>query len=185
MDLLTVVNRILPKLGEHPVTSLEDRHGTVAMILAEVDTQIEDLTTRGWWFNEYSTTLPLTVDNKVLVPAGTLKFVPADYTQKAAVRGSKLFNADTSTFVWDKQIEGTITVKLPFNELPESAAQFVWYSALVAAYITDIGLGDDVRAWAGKSTEASTSMMSEHLEQKRYATVRTRRYHKIRNAMRG
>lgn len=185
MDLLTAVNRILPKLGEHPVTSLDTRHSTVAIILSAIDNQLDNISMRGWWFNEFKeVTLYTDVDSEILVPVGTYKFVPKHWYDRASVRNGKLFNGDTMTYVWPAAICGTITIKMPFNELPESAASYVLYSALVDTYITDIGLGDDVRAWSSESTSAAARMESEHLQQKKYSTRGTRQFANLTYALR-
>ena len=56
MKLLDAVNLVLPKLGERPVTSLEVKHPTLAVLLPIIEqTQVNTLQ-RGWWFNEYEYT---------------------------------------------------------------------------------------------------------------------------------
>lgn len=186
MDLLPAVNAILPKLGEHPVTSLSGRHSTVALILEEVDRQIKTVTQRGWWFNEYPTTLVPNTDGEIILPANTLSFVP-DLCEwvNATQRAGKLYNIDDLNYTWTKSLRGTIKVRLAFNELPESAAEAVWYSALVAAYVTDIGLASDVQKWDQSRIEALSAMEAEHLDQKRYSTAKSPRYGKIVRAIRG
>ena len=48
MKLLDAVNLVLPKLGERPVTSLEVKHPTLAVLLPIIEqTQINTLQ-RGW-----------------------------------------------------------------------------------------------------------------------------------------
>ena len=53
MKLLDAVNLILPKLGEHRVTSVDNKHPTLAIILPEIENELKKLLARGWWFNEF------------------------------------------------------------------------------------------------------------------------------------
>lgn len=185
MDMLLAVNRILPKLGEHPVTTLTGRHSTVALIVAEVATQVDSICQAGWWFNEFNTTVALSPEGELVLPTDTLAFLPDDMQYNAVQRGGKLFNADTLTYLWTVPLAGKIKLRIPFEELPESAAQYAWYSALCAVYVTDIGLAQDYQVWTQAAAAAGNQMQAEHLDQKKYSTARTWRYQRIRAAMRG
>lgn len=184
MDLLSAVNRILPKLGEHPVTNLNAPHSTVALILEAVDTKLYDVTARGWWFNEFTTKLYLSPENEILLPSSTLSFV-ANCGVIAIQRNGKLFNPETQTYVWDAPLSGRLVQLLPFEELPESAASLVWYSALVDTYVTDLGLGDDVRVWQNEAMQAEGRLQAEHFQQMRYSTSRSPRFLRLRARMKG
>ena len=56
MKLLDAVNLVLPKLGERPVTSLEVKHPTLAVLLPIIEQTQMNTLQRGWWFNEYEYT---------------------------------------------------------------------------------------------------------------------------------
>ena len=182
MDLLKAVNLILPKLGEHPVTTLNRRHSTVALILNELDSQVDNICQSGWWFNEFTTTLPVNTDSEIALPVGTLSFVAHDPFLQPVQRDGKLFNAETLDYKWTKSIEGTVKMAVPFESLPESAAKHAWYSALCSTYVTDIGMGQDLQMWNAAMNAASADMEAEHLVQKKYSTARSRRYQRIRAA---
>lgn len=182
MDLLTAVNRILPVLGEHPVTSLDTKHPTLAILLPKVDTKIEDLTTQGYWFNAFNTTLYPDTGGGIAVPVGTLSFVPD--TVPAVVRGTRLYNPTTMTYVFDSAVAGKIAMRLAFEELPEVVAQYVWYSVLVDAYVTDIGFESNVQVWQAQVQQAQSRMMSEHLRNMKYSTAASARFQRLRRAMR-
>lgn len=182
MDLLTAVNRILPVLGERPVTSLDTRNPTLAMLLPKIDTKLEDAIGMGWWFNTFNLTLYPDGAGGIAVPADTLAFTP-DRVQ-AVARGLRLFNPVTMSYVFDGPVPGVLITRVPFNELPESAASVVWYSTLVDAYITDIGMESSVNEWRSQVMQAEARMTSEHLRNKRYSTAASPRFQRIRNAMR-
>lgn len=182
MDLLTLVNNVLPKLGEHPVTSLDDRHPTLAVILPAVATKIRDVCQPGWWFNEYPTTLYPNLDGEILLPVGALAFVPD--CGAAIQRGGKLFDPGNQTYVWGGPVAGKLTEALEFDNLPTSAQSAVWYAVLVDTYVTDIGMTNEVQFWAAQAADAEVQMQAEHLRQKKYSTTKSSRYLRYRAALR-
>lgn len=182
MDLLKAVNRILPVLGEHPVTSTTTPSRTLAILLPLIDFQIDELTMQGQWFNTFAITLYPDVDGNIAVPDGTLSFT-AD-TLAAVVRGAKLYNAETLTYVWTTPVPGIIITRVAFEELPESMASLVLYSALVQAYVTDIGMESNVQMWMGQAREAEARVLSEHLRNMKYSTRKSPRWAKRLRAMR-
>lgn len=182
MDLLTAVNRILPVLGEHPVTSISTKQPTVALILPKIENKIEDLSMSGYWFNTFKVTLYPDAEGEVALPANTLSFV-ADVAQ-AVQRGRKLYNAETMSFVFAGPVAGILIQRLPFDELPESVASLVWYSTLVDVYVTDIGLESSVQVWQREAAQAERRMLAEHLKNMRYSTTRSPRFARLRSALR-
>ncbi len=184
MKLLDAVNLMLPKLGEHPVTSLDVRHPTLAIILPEVENELTALLIRGWWFNEFEYTAYPDIDGEILLGADTLAFVPLTSEPLAALRGLRLYNTKTVSYIWDSPVKGVVTQKVDFEELPESAAQYVWYSALLNALTTDLGTSPELQVWGGKAQAAWTSLLAEHLRQRRYSTKTSKRFQRLRRALR-
>lgn len=138
---------------------------------------------RGWWFNRYPSKLYPGVGGEITVGVDTLEFTP-DYPDTAAVRGTKLFNPKTLSYVFTEPVSGMVTQDVGFEELPESAAVFVLYSALTEAYVTDMGASQEFLAWNAKATEAYSNVVAEHLRQRKYSTSRSRRFTNILRAMR-
>jgi hypothetical protein len=185
LKLLDAVNLVLPKLGEHPVTSLDVRHPTVGIILPEVGNELKTLLIRGWWFNEFVYTAYPDTNGEIIFGEDTLSFVPASTEPLAALRGVRLYKVDTLSYTWDKPIKGILTQMVDFEELPEAAAQYVWYSALLNAMTTDLGVSEELNVWGSKAQAAWTSLLAEHLRQRRYSTKNSKRFQKLRSAMRG
>ena len=130
MELLTAVNRILPTLGEHPVTSLNTKHPTIAVVLPKIKLKVDDLTLQGYWFNTFKVTLYPDSEGGIAMPVDTLSFIPN--SAPAIQRGRKLYNADKQSYIWAEPIEAVIITRVPFEELPESVALYVMYSVMVA-----------------------------------------------------
>jgi len=145
MTLLDAVNAILPYLGQHVITRVEDsRNPTVARIVSAIDRQRRSVLAEGHWFNEVtSKTLLLNTDNTVDVPLNTIAVYGKD--TKVAKRGAKLYDIDNDT----RYFTGPVTVKViydyPFEELPEYAAQYITYLAGIEVYVSDYGVENAVQ----------------------------------------
>ena len=87
-------------------------------------------------------------------------------------------------YFWTTPIDCTIITRVPFNLLPETAAAAVWYAALVASYVKDIGMEQEVRVWSSEAAAAHQRMEAEHLRNKKYSTMKTRAYGRYRAALR-
>lgn len=182
MELLNAVNLIMPKLGERPVTSLVTPHPTLAVILPIVAQKQRDTLKKGWWFNEYTYTAQPDVDGRINLGADTLRFIP-DCRGTVALRGLRLFDTVNLTDVFTAAVTGRITQNVEFDELPESAAQFVFYAAMCDAYATDIGVTADLQEWKGMAAVAWSDLIGEHLAQRRPNTRDQRAWLKLRRAM--
>jgi hypothetical protein len=184
MLLLDAVNLILPKLGEHRVTRLDIKHPTLAVILPEVENELRKLLSRGWWFNEFDYTAYPDSEKHIALGIDTISFT-ALYADTAVQRGNKLFNPVTLSYDFDEPVKGRARMYVPFDELPESAAQTVYYSGLTNAYITDIGLTQEVQTWGAQAAASYSDLLSEHLRQKKYNTRQSRKFRKLVCALRG
>jgi hypothetical protein len=183
MDLLTAVNLILPAMGEHPVTRIDVKHPTLAVILPVIDSKIDTCSMRGWWFNEFKHTLYPDSEGGIALPDDTLAFIP-DEGYEGSVRGTRLFNKARLDFIWTGPVPGVIQLRLPFDELPESVATYVFYDALVQIYLVDIGLESVVGEWKTIAANAETLATNEHLRNMRHTTMKSARYARLRSAMR-
>ena len=184
MQLLEAVNLILPKLGEHRVTRLDAKHPTLAIILPEVENELISLLKKGWWFNEFDYTAYPDNEGRIALGVDTITFVPKD-PAVAVQRGLSLYNPVTLSYAFEEPVIGRIRQKVAFDDLPESAAQFVYYTALVNAFITDIGMTNEVQFWGSSAAAAYSDLTAEHLRQKQYNTKSTRQWKNFRRALRG
>lgn len=184
MQLLDAVNLVLPKLGERPVTTLSAQHPTLAVLLPVFEQVRRTVLGRGWWFNEYQTTLYPASDGTVAVGDDTITFLP-DLHHHAIQRGKSLFNIETLTYVFNNAVTGRLTTDVPFDELPESAANYVMHTALVEVYATDIGMSQELQVWSAMAAQAWSDMLAEHLRQRRRGTRNTRHWRNIVRAIKG
>ncbi len=183
MKLLDAVNLIMPKLGERAVTSLSVKHPTLAVLLPIIEQTRKTTLLRGWWFNKYAYTAYPDTDGVIALGSDTLSFVPDD-AGTAVVRGQNLFNPVTLTGVFSAPVTGTVIQNVEFDLLPESAAYYVFYSALVEAFTTDIGVTQELGVWQSKAGQGWSDMLMEHLRQVKTSTKTRRAWAKLQQAMR-
>jgi len=186
MDLLNAVNEILPKLGEHPVTSLDSKSPTLGIIVPQITAEIDLLLQAGWWFNKFTNVdIFPNSEGGIDVPDDTLSFIPNWDSGNVVQRGEQFYSGDTRSYIFTKKITGTLIQRLAFEDLPESAARMCLYSALVTCYVTDIGLEQTVQIWQQYAQQAQANMEQEHLRQRKYTIKDSPRYGRLRRAMRG
>lgn len=184
MELLTAVNQVLPKLGERPVTNLQVKHPTLAILLPIIDQTKRTLLLKGWWFNEFPYKAFPGNGGEIAMGIETLSFVPT-YRDTATLRGGKLYNPITLSYVFTEPVEGRIRQNMEFNELPESAANYVFYAALVEAFTTDLGVTQELGVWQALAGQAHSDLLGEHLRQKKFNTRSSRRWRKFAWSLQG
>lgn len=131
---LDAVNTLLFVVGESPVNTLEG--GTVVdAVTAEqvIDRVSRAIQSKGWNFNT-DTCFPLKTQlfdpKEILVPDTALSCDPSDKNLNVVQRGNKLYDKDNHTFIFDvTEIECDITWLLPFDELPETARNYITVQA--------------------------------------------------------
>lgn len=128
---LDAVNSMLATIGEMPVSTLEGGLHADAIIaldtLRQVSREVQQI---GWYFNiERNYDLPPDLDGHINLPDN---FISVDIEprstltpQDVATRGNRLYNMGDHTYVFDDTLTATITVLLPFEELPETAKSYV------------------------------------------------------------
>ena len=184
MQLLDAVNLVLQKLGERPVTSLDVKHPTLAVILPIFEQTKMNTLQLGWWFNVFDYTAYPNVYGEIDIGADCLSFAP-DLDGEAIVRGQRLYNPKTLTFVFSEPVRGRVVQNVVFEELPESAATYVLYAALIEACATDLGVSQELAVWQGLAARAWSNLIAEHLRQRKHSTRKTRAWRKLVNAMQG
>lgn len=183
MELLDAVNLVMPKLGERPVTSLERKHPTLAVLLPIFDSNRKRTLVRGWWFNEYAYTAYPNNQQEIDIGIDCLSFVP-EKPGEAAVRGQRLYNPETRNFKFTQPVKGRVLTDVPFNELPESAATYVLQCSLIEAYSTDLGITQEVQVWMDLKAQAWGDLIAEHLRQRRHSTRNSAKFARLRRALR-
>lgn len=184
MLLLDAINFMLPKLGEHEITSVDDRHPTVAVITPEIEDSLRTLLNRGWWFNEFETTLYPDTNKNINLGTDVLSVVPLR-GYKAVQRGRRLYNPATLDYEFSEPLPCKVRQYVQFEEIPETAAIFVRNTALCVVYTADIGITTEIQKWESQSMKAESDLVAEHLRNKKYNTKNSRPGRNLRRALVG
>lgn len=128
---LTFVNDALALLGEVPMNTLDHGHPMVPVALAALAGETTRVQAHKWWFNtEYPTLTPQAGSGEILLPNDTLAADPVQSHIQAAVRGNRLYNTSTQTYVWDRPLRVRLHREVPFEEAPISARAYIAARAL-------------------------------------------------------
>lgn len=127
---LHAVNELLAAIGESPLSSLDTlppSGHTALHILRAVALEVQ---TEGYWFNiedDYELTPEL--DGTVPVPANTIEIDEGSSGGDYVVRNGLLYDRATKTGQFTAPVSVTITLRLPWTDLPQAAR---WYITAMA-----------------------------------------------------
>jgi hypothetical protein len=127
---LDAINSMLSSIGESPVSTVDDS-GVVDVVMARqiLSSVNREVQSRGWHFNtEKGIQLNPSFPNKELVlPANTLRVdsVLEDAHIDVVQRGTRLYDRTNHTYAFDKSMKVDLVVLLAFEELPETARQYI------------------------------------------------------------
>ena len=127
---LDAVNIMLSTIGESPISSLSADQSTVDVslarqILRETTIQVEET---GWHFNtEINWVMTRTTIGEILIPANCVQVDSSgpDVSLDVAMRGSRLYNRTTHTYVFTKDVTVDMTLLLDFEEIPQAARHYI------------------------------------------------------------
>jgi hypothetical protein len=186
MKLLDAINAILPMLGEAPVTTVDARHPTVALINSAINIARQELLAEGWWFNEERRTLYVDPEGYIPTPANLLALYSLTSTQLEP-RGEYLYDLGTGSILF--KVGGTydcrLVVDLPFEHLPHYAALYVQYVAGATAYTQDFGVEKVVATFQESAQGAYNMLEQEELRKRKYSGTTNSIRAELESALRG
>lgn len=166
---LSAVNVLLRVIGEQPVQSIDPVESADAE--SARDTLLEwsrSVQARGWhWNREAAYPLSPNSDGEVLLPANC-SFVSKAYWDanggapcKFAERGRKLYNRETRSYVWERDVYVDMILQLEWEEMPEYARQAIIYKAA-----HDFQMRELTSSAVARVTEEDVSLAWATLEQR-------------------
>ena len=165
---IDAVNTLLSIVGELPITTLEGALNADALLARRTlqDTLIE-FQNEGWWFN--------TEDNYDLVPdsqgeinvAESVRNVDIDprdsFDVDVVLRGRKLYDRKNHTYLFTKTLKAKLTHALAFDELPQSAKNYVIAWSAMRYQVKILGVTDMHTALSQDYTRARTTFINEDI----------------------
>jgi hypothetical protein len=159
---LEAVNEMLGMVGEAPVNSLEVS-GLVDAGRARtlLHTTSRSIQSRCWNFNtedEY----PLLVDEEgyINLPANTLRVDATDPTIKVTQRGSRLYDLDNHTYIFNECPKLRITFFLEFEVMPEPARRYITLNA-GRLFQTEVQGSDSIHSQTYKDEEEALAVLRD------------------------
>ena len=170
--LLEAINTLLAAIGSSPVTNTDTPQNADAIIAKNnINRALRDIQTEKWYFNSESD-YPLTpdVNGTIHIPNNIINI---DFTgrlgegNRFVIRGKKLYDRLNHTFKIDEQLEADVVLCLEYDEIPESAAQYV--IARAARRYQEEMLGDpSLRTWTKQDEDtARGNLLDEDLRMRK------------------
>ena len=169
---LEAVNIILSGIGEAPVNSLSDMTADVSLarnILAEISRETQ---TEGWQWNTEDD-YPLTPD----AAKGEIKLPPTAIRvhlrepdgRELTIRGQRVYDRVNHSFTFPSgtRIPVTLTLLLPFEDLPEAARRYVTLKAARVFQERTVGSGTLYDFQQADEARARALMLAEERRQDR------------------
>jgi len=166
---LTAINRMLTYIGEIRLaadtdldTLAEGSDGQVA--LQALDDITEDTLKRPWWFNTFDMGLLPDADGWVAIPESWYRVsVPGE---NYIIYNHRLYDKADNTDEFDIgiEIEATIQVSIPFDDLPETVATYVNYAAASDLALRVLGVSDISEKLEQKAGQALIEVYKENVE---------------------
>lgn len=127
MSKLEAVNVALRGIGQDEAITLNDDWPDVQQASKLVDDLTRQLQIRGWHWNTEKTTLSPDVNGNINLPNNVIAVDTTDEDIGIDViqRGSKLYNTETSTYVFDRPLKVEMTLLLEFSYMPLIAKDYI------------------------------------------------------------
>ena len=172
---LEAVNYMLLSIGETPVNTL-DSNATdpIAMVAHKTLHQISrQVQATGLHCNsEYKYPLRRDVNGYLHVPLNTLKADATDPTVDVVLRGKRLYNRGTHSYIFDRDLEVDLVLFLPFEELPQVVRDYITVRA-VRVFQSKVLGSDTLHSFSLQDEmEARLAMIQEEVDAGDYNILR-------------
>ena len=172
---LEAVNYMLLSIGETPVNTLDsDATEPIAMVayrtLHQISRQVQ---ATGLYCNsEYKYPLRRDVNGYLHVPLNTLKADATDPTVDVVLRGRKLYNRRTHSYIFDRDLEVNLVLFLSFEELPQVVRDYITVRA-VRVFQSKVLGSDALHSFSLQDEiEARIAMVQEEVDSGDYNILR-------------
>ena len=167
MKELIAVNFILTQMGEAPATSLEERSPTISLARTYMGMAKSNMLAIKWWFNNPTVKLAPDTAGRINAPANAIAIYSKEQFN-VEVHGKYLHNVTEDTQYFTAPITVELVLDVPFENLPELAAEYVMNAALIKLYQADYGVDNNLNVISGSANNAMQNLKREHLRKKRY-----------------
>ena len=173
MNLLEAVNTVLPYLGSHFMTSIENtQNPTVSLIVSSIERHRKSLISKGWWFNKVVETLPVNTDGRITLPTYCVALYSLD-NRNVEKQGSYLFDLDNNTRYFTEAVKVIMVKDTTFEELPHYAQMVVAYRACAEVYVQDYEYNNTLQIINSIVAENLRDLQQEDIRKMSYNVTNT------------
>lgn len=165
MQTLTVVNQMIGTMGEAPLNTIEDPHTFRGTCLSILDNESRRIQARGWWYNMEEITLSPMTDSRISLPGDLISIRTP--TRDVVQRGRFLYDLSGGTPFFASPIACEVIRLVPFESLPESAAQYIAAAAVLKFQSRYDGDRQKTLELEKAEKEARTDCNTEHTRNRR------------------
>lgn len=168
---LEAVNAMLGLIGEAPVASIEDDLIVdAAMALGILREATRTVLEVGWHFNtDEDFELVPDVDGFIYIPSDAVR-VDSDWND-VAVRGDRLYNKDTNTYVWSTPLRCTIVRYMDWADIPSAVRRYIAAKATTLFATRTMGSSEIVNQARSEEATIRSLMLSQELEMADYSLL--------------
>jgi hypothetical protein len=166
---LDAVNEMLECISEAPIASLDTpSFDTAQDALKKLRSVSRLVQARGWHWNS-ETKYPLLPDTSgfIFLPPNCLRadeIWSGSWQREVALRGSRLYDKMNHTYVFSSAVSADIVFALDWEELPESARQYIMMLAAREFQTTQLGSDSQYRYTQAMVDAAFLVMLDDETE---------------------
>lgn len=169
---LSAVNFMLAAVGEAPITNLEADLAESEIARSTLEATSREVQSRGWsWNTQRNREMPLASNGEILLPVNTLKVDVVDSysgrtnpNKRVAARKNKLYDLLERTFVFDEKQNLDLVLGLDFDDITESARNYIKLFATSRYMQTVLGSDVDMQAMQQQAQIAWVQLEQEEDE---------------------
>ena len=165
---MDAVNTLLSVVGELPVTTLEGPLNSDALLAYKTLQEVlVEFQSKEWHFNtEENFTLTPDQDGTITVSESVRNIDLSPLSSggvDVVLRGRRLYDRKNSTYVFNTPLKATITHMFPFDDIPQTAKNYVvsWASMKFQAKI--LGASDAYNMWREDFLRAERAFVAEDI----------------------
>lgn len=177
MKLLDAINTILRRIGEAEVTGIDVPYPTVTLARAAIEQVRRALLAEEWYFNKFQwrNLLP-DQRGRVEVPTEVLTVYPED--PKFVHAGKYVRYRETGYHV-NEPVLASITLNVPFDELPYTAQLYIALKAAHDVYLQDYGSDNTSEMLLQEAYQQYTNLGAQHTRSRKHSARHRRQWQRI------
>lgn len=144
---LEAVNEMLNAIGEGQVSSIDTGNADVQQCVRLLRDHSRKVQKRGWWFNtDINYTLTPNGNGNLVLPSNVLRVDPTAedrWEMPWVQRGLRMYDPENQTFVFTKSVKVDMVVGLAWEELPQTARDYI--TACAGLEFVDTDMANETR----------------------------------------